>query len=385
MARRGVGSIGRSIGFLIALLGLAGSCAPGVDHAAQVPEGYAASYATLIGEGTKEGRLVIWSTTDERVVRDLLTAFAAAYPGIDVAYHDLPAREVHDRFLAGAKAGRASPDLLMSSAMDMQIKLVNDGYAQRYDSPERAHLPDWANWKNQAWGATAEPVVIVYNRKLLPADRVPRNHMEFVRLLERRDPALRGRVATYDPARSSVGYLCLSQDNAISGHVWQMAHGLGANRARFFPTSEEVIQDVASGRSVIGYNALGSYALDEAARNPDLGVVFPSDYTLVMSRIAMIPIASRHPNAARLFMDFLLSARGQALLARHAMPSVRGDVARPAELRGTKSPMRAVRVGPELLIAQDKLTRNRFMKQWNREIAAGAESDPREGGVTASN
>lgn len=362
----------RSIGFLIALLGLAGGCVPQADHAAQVPDGYAASYATLIGQGTREGRLVIWSTTDEKIVRDLLTAFEATYPGIRIAYHDLPARDVHDRFLAGAKAGRPGPDLLLSSSMDMQIKLVNDGYAERYESPERAHLPDWANWKNQAWGATAEPVVIVYNKKMLPAGRIPRNHMDFVRLLERRDPDLRGRIATYDPAGSSVGYLCLSQDNAISGHVWQMAHGLGANRARFFPTSEEVIQDVASGRSVIGYNALGSYALDEAAQNPDLGVVFPSDYTLVMSRIAIIPTRSRHPNAARLFLDFMLSAKGQSLLASHAMPSVRSDVARPPQLRGTTSPMRAVRVGPELLIAQDKLTRNRFMKQWNRELAAGA-------------
>src|SRR3546814_5509307 len=85
-----------------------------------------------------------------------------------------------------------------------------------------------------------------------------------------------------------------------------MAHGLGANRARFFSTSEEVIKDVSSGRSVIGYNVLGSYALDEAARNPELGVVFPADYTLVMSRIAMIPTTSGHPNAARLFLDFLL-------------------------------------------------------------------------------
>lgn len=38
--------------------------------------------------------------------------------------------------------------------------------------------------------------------------------------------------------------------------------------------------------------------------------------------------------------------------------------------------MRAVRVGPELLIAQDRLTRNRFMKQWNREVAAGAGTAP---------
>lgn len=364
----------RSLGFLIGFLALAGGCSPGTDHATQVPDGYAASYANLVEDGTKEGRLVVWSTTDQKVMRDLLSAFERAYPGIRIEYRDLSARDARDRFLADTKAGRANADLLLSSSMDMQIKLVNDGYAQPYDSPEKGHLPNWANWKNQAWGVTAEPIVIVYNKSLLSPGRVPRNHMDLVRLLERRDRDLRGRIATYDPATSSVGYLCLSQDNMISGHVWQMAHGLGANQARFFPTSEEVIQDVSSGRSVIGYNALGSYALDEAARNPDLGVVFPSDYTLVMSRIAMIPTGARHPNAARLFLDFLLSAKGQSSLARHSMPSVRSDVALPAGLRDSTSPMRAIRVGPELLIAQDKLTRSRFLKQWSREIAAGASS-----------
>lgn len=363
-----------SLVLLTGILGLAGGCLPHADRSGQIPEGYAASYATLIDDGTREGQLVIWSTTDRKVMNDLLTAFETTYPGIRVEYLDLSALEIRDRFLAAAKAGRASADLLLSSSMDMQIKLVNDGYAQPYDSPEREHLPNWANWKNQAWGTTAEPVAMVYNKALLPRARVPHNHMDFVRLLERRDPDLRGRIATYDPSISSVGYLCVSQDNVISGHVWQMAHGLGANQARLFPTSEDVIQDVSSGRSIIGYNALGSYALDEAQRNPNLGVVFPTDYTLVMSRIAMIPVTSRHPNAARLFLDFLLSARGQSLLAHHSMPSVRSDVALPAGLRDSKSPMRAIRVGPELLIAQDKLTRARFLKRWNREIAAGATS-----------
>lgn len=359
---------------LSGVLGLASGCLPRTDHSGQVPDGYAASYAKLIEDGTSEAQLVVWSTTDRKVMDDLLTAFEATYPGIRVEYLDLSALEIRDRFLAATKAGKASADLLLSSSMDMQIKLVNDGYAQPYDSPEREHLPNWANWKNQAWGTTAEPVAIVYNKALLTRTRVPRNHMDFVRLLERRESDLRGRIATYDPNISSVGYLCVSQDNVVSGHVWQMAHGLGANRARLFPTSEDVIQDVSSGRSIIGYNALGSYALDEAQRNPNLGVVFPTDYTLVMSRIAMIPVASRHPNAARLFLDFLLSAKGQSLLANHSMPSVRSDVAPPAGLRDSRSPMRAIRVGPELLIAQDKLTRARFLKRWNREIAAGATS-----------
>ena len=54
------------------------------------------------------------------------------------------------------------------------MKLVNDGYAQTYVSPEAEALPSWAIWANQAYGVTAEPVVIAFNKQKLPRDAVPR-------------------------------------------------------------------------------------------------------------------------------------------------------------------------------------------------------------------
>jgi len=68
--------------------------------------------------------------------------------------------------------------------MVLQIKLVNDGYAATYVSQEAARLSDWANWKDQAWGVTAEPIVIVYNKRLLPPDQVPNSHHALRRYLE---------------------------------------------------------------------------------------------------------------------------------------------------------------------------------------------------------
>ena len=63
-----------------------------------------------------------------------------------------------------------------------------------------------------------------------------------------------------------------------------------------------------------------------------------------------------------------------AINADHENPDYLPGLPLPAGLRDSRSPMRAIRVGPELLIAQDKLTRARFLKRWDREIAAGATS-----------
>ncbi|MDB5695666.1 MAG: iron transporter substrate-binding protein [Sphingomonas bacterium] len=364
----------RSLATMLVVAAMAG-CAPRPNP--EVPAGYDASYADVIAAARRERRLDIWSTTDAGQVKELLAGFRRRYPGVAVAYHDLPSSEIHRQFLADLEEGRPTADLLWSSAMDLQIKLVNDGFAQRYASPESEALPEWANWKNEAWGITAEPIVMIYNRRLIAPASVPTSHVEFRQLLERRsDVRLRGRVATYDPQRSAVGYLYLLQDAGATRDLWRTVRALGAARARLFTTTEAIIADVASGRSAIGYNVVGSYAADEMRRSPQLGLVLPHDYTLIMSRIAVIPARAAHPSAARLFLDYLLSREGQHALALHSMPPVRRDVAAPPALAVRAGSARAIRVGPALLVHQDQLTRKGTMAKWRAAFSNGQSVGP---------
>jgi iron(III) transport system substrate-binding protein len=318
----------------------------------------------------REGTVEIWSTTDRDRVEALLADFRRLHPRIKVVYSDLHGSALQTDFLRAAKAGRGTPDLLWSSAMDLQIKLVNDGYAMTYRSSEAANLPDWAKWKDQAWGITAEPIVIVYNRKLIAADQVPNSHLALRRFLEAGPADGRRVVASYDAARSAVGYLYLSQDEQASADIWRLVRAMGRDRLQLYTSAEEILREVSAGRAAFGYNIVGSYALDEMSRNADLGIVMPRDYTLVMSRIAMIPHQARHPAAARLFLDFLLSRDGQRRLAERHITPARADVALPPPLRTRAVPLRAIRVGPALLVSDDRLTRAHFLALWRRAVAA---------------
>lgn len=322
-------------------------------------------------QADREGDIEIWSAIDKQKAAPLVADFSRLHPGIKVHYVELPASVLNQRFLTQAAQGRGTVDFLWSSAMDLQIKLVNDGYARRYVSPERAGLPHWANWKDQAWGTTAEPIVFLYNRKLIADDAMPRGHDALMRLLEQRPPSMRGRFGTYDISTSAVGYLYLSQDAEAEQDVWRFVRAMAANKPRLFDRAEEMVQEIGKGRLAIGYNIVGSYALEQAERNPDLGMVVPQDYTLLMSRIAVIPKAARHPNAAGLFLDFLLSRAGQRHLVAEDMPSVRGDVAGPARLSAGGAPLRAIRVGPALLVSQDQLTRQFFLRRWRAALDNG--------------
>ncbi len=322
--------------------------------------------AGLARAASGEGRLTIYSATDEPEFRQLLQSFRAAYPGIAVDYRSMTANDVYQRFRSEADAGVARADLLINSAMDLQVKLVNDGYAQSYASPEASHLPAWAVWKEQAYAVTAEPIVIAYNTRHLDAALVPRTHDDLARILHDHPAKLRGRVGLYDPEVSPVGLLYINQDLQVDRDAWDLIAALGRLDPRLFRSSREMIDAVAAGELLLAYNVIGPYAFERAARDPALGVVMPQDYTLVMSRVALIPKGAPHPAGAKLFLNFMLSRQGQLLLARHHMIPLRSEIADKGIVAPTNA--RAVRVGPALLANLDAMNRRRFLEKWTALI-----------------
>ncbi|HEY0687187.1 MAG TPA: ABC transporter substrate-binding protein [Steroidobacter sp.] len=334
---------------------------------AAVPSSYPRSYANRVEEANKEGRLSIYSTTDAREVAQLLQDFRSLYPQIRVEYLDINSTELYSRFIAEVAAKEGTADLLWSSAMDLQIKLVNDGYAQAYASPEKPNLPSWAIWKNEAYGITAEPVVMVYNKRLMPAEDVPRTRADLERLLAN-NPAYVGKIAMMNPERSGAGFLYITQDLQVTRDTWRLVRAMGRARVQLYSSSGAMLERVSSGEHLLAYNMIGPYALEREARDPSIGVILPSDYTLVASRIALIPADARHPASAKLFLDYLLSKRGQTLLSRKHMTPVRSDVEAPEGTHIDSPSMRAIRVGPELLANLDQIKRLRFLKDWRAAL-----------------
>lgn len=320
--------------------------------------------------------VVVWSVTDSDNMRDIIAEFSRRNPHTPVQYRELKTQDLNSEYLDQVRRGAVSADLLISSAMDLQIKLVNDGLAQEYRSTERDSLPDGTVWKDQAWGLTAEPVVFAYNRRLHPELAAVRSHQDLIALLERNPPGLQGRIVTYDPARSAVGYLFLSQDQQANRDTARLIAALGRNRAVLATSSAEMLDGLRSGQFALAYNMNGAYVLDAHRNDPDIIAVRPNDYTLIMSRIALIPLHAPHPRNARKFLDFMLSARGQDLLARQSMTPVRNDVKIAPDLVVDGDDARRIAVSPALLVNLDTLTRRGFLKRWHQAFpGAGTPGD----------
>jgi iron(III) transport system substrate-binding protein len=340
----------------------------------KVPPGYAPAYEATIRAAEAEGHLVIYSTTDADVARPLIEDFKSMYPRIEIEYDDLNSTELHHRFIAETQLGPDSADVLWSSAMDQQASLVSNGHALAYESPESAALPAWAKWKDQAYATTFEPVAMVYNKNLLPAGEVPRTHADLARLLASQPDRFKGKVVTYDIEKSGLGFFLATQDVAVSPAFWDIAQALGKAQARLALTTDSMVKRVASGQAILAYNVLGSYALAQARKEASIGTVFPADYTLVMSRVVFINKKAANPNAARLWLDYVLSRRGQAVIANRAgLYAVRGDVeGETTAARLTRSlgaSIRPIPLGPSLIGYQNNQNYRDFVRQWRKAMA----------------
>jgi iron(III) transport system substrate-binding protein len=329
---------------------------------------------SIVKAALREGRVVIYAATDSAVVAPLLDDFRRVYPRIEVEYHDLNTREIHDRFLDELASARPTADLLWSPAMDLQMKLANDGYAAAYDSPEAAHLARWAVWRSEAFGTTLEPFVFLHDPSRLPESAVPQTHGDLARWLGG-DAGLRGLVTTYDPERSAIGYLLLTQDSRLDPAFPDTLRAYAAAGLDLHANTATMIGDVREGRALLAFNVNGSYALLAARDAPGLRVVYPKDYVLAASRIALIPKAAPHPAAARTFLDYLLSRRGQEVLSRESwLFSIRTDVEgdrtarRLAETLGAR--LKPIHVGPSLLVFLDGSKRADFLRRWHGAPAA---------------
>ena len=101
--------------------------------------------------------LRIISSTDTDLFVPIIQSFLTTNPNVSIEYLVTGTADLDTRF-------RDAPnrfDIAISSAMDLQLKLANDGYAMTFNDVTH---PTWANWRQSLFAFTSEPAAIVINQ-----------------------------------------------------------------------------------------------------------------------------------------------------------------------------------------------------------------------------
>ena len=322
--------------------------------------------------GSETGPLRIEASGDIEAIGPLIKDFQELEQGISITYVDSLTNDLFGMMQKACAGKEAVADLVFSSSVDHMVKLANDGCAQPHISPETARAPPFASWHDEVFGFTFEPAVIVYNRNLVPPADVPRSRDQLVDLLRTKAETYNNRIGTYDIARSGIGYLFGFFDAQQSSAFGRMMEGFGRANAALYCCTGDLLRDIESGKILIGYNLLGSYAYGRYKAGAPIGIVLPRDYTLVLSRAAFVPAHAANPEAGKKFLDYLLSLRGQQVAAEKSFFFAYGqaapqgvDAAEPDLQSGIYRP---ISLGPSLLAVTDRHKKARLLKEWNQSF-----------------
>ncbi|MEP5762668.1 MAG: ABC transporter substrate-binding protein [Litoreibacter sp.] len=302
--------------------------------------------------------LRILSTADVEIFEPIIQAFQQTLPELSIQYDVASSADV----MTALYDEGIRYDLAISSAMDLQTKLANDGFAQSYTSEITAGLPPWANWRDEVFAFTQEPAVLVISEAAFTNLPLPTNREALIDLLRSHPDVFDGRIGTYDVRTSGLGYLFATQDSRNTESFWRLTELMGRLRAKLYCCSAAMIEAVRSGELALAYNALGSYAQPRSANTPGIKTVELEDVTSVMLRTAIIPRNAAEPEVAGQMIDFLLGLNSRPdLTEKTGLP----PIATPADASENQRP---IRLGPGLLVFLDRMRRDTFLRSWTNSI-----------------
>jgi len=309
----------------------------------------------LFSTGKATNTLTILSNTDLIYFQPIIEAFQRRFSTTDVLYTVASSTELYKAIYEE----KISYDLVISSAMDLQVKLVNDGLSLQHQSRATDMMPAWSQWRNHLFAFTQEPAVLVASKSGFGDLPFPENRQQLISLIRDNPEHFAGKIGTYDIRTSGAGYLFATQDARQSDVFWRLAEVVGSLSPKLYCCTSQMLHDLEAGKITLAYNVVGSYA-SAALDNQSSGVVVPlSDYTHFMLRTALIPNNAGSAELSGLFIDFLIDDSGRSLIEQQAgLPPING------EKLEQQQHFRPISLGPGLLVYLDKIKRQNFLKDW---------------------
>jgi ABC-type Fe3+ transport system substrate-binding protein len=276
----------------------------------------------LIEGAKQEGALTYYSAMIvNQALRPLLAAFEAKYPFIKTSYWRADSEEIETKLATEMRANNPVGDIIEGTGIGELA--VAAGLAQPIWSPELAGIPENLHDPGNLWVPTRMSYFsIAYNTKLVAPGSQPKTYED---LLDRK---WQGKMAW--PLLSAIGAplfvtnlrIAWGDDKAMT-YLQQLRTQNIVNFGAGNPRT--LVDRVIAGEYAVALQIFAHHPLISAAKGAPvtsqlLPPVASSAGTLV------IPKGSRHPNAAALLMDFLLSKDGQQILAAAEYLPVRPDV-----------------------------------------------------------
>ena len=261
-----------------------------------------ANWQKIVADAKKEGSLVIYHQAVPQVLERIVKDFMVQYPEIKVEYRRLITPVTHMQAIENEKASKLDgADITQYANAIWYRDKAQENFFLRPVGPATAEYPKDSLLYGAVPVVAVMPFVIVYNGNLV---KTPITNM---RDLLR--PELKGKVGSSDLVAETVfAFYEWIEKTQGADFLPQFA----AQKPKLTAGVVPLLQSVASGE--ISAAAWGIHAVANSliAQGAPLKVVQPNP--AFASRDVLAALAhSRRPNAALVFLDYMMSRRGQGI------------------------------------------------------------------------
>lgn len=261
----------------------------------------------LIAAAQREGS-VVWYTTQivDQFARPAAAAFEKLYPGIRVTLSRTNATTAAIKILNENRAGKNQSDVFDGTVTVVPLK--KDGYVLKYIPDAVKSWPAEYRDPEGYWVATNIYVLTpAYNTRLIAPGSEPKTYQALL------NPEFRGKMLWGVSLSSSaaVGFIGTVLDDMGEAKGMDYLRALRKqNIAGSDVSARQVLDQVIAGEYTIALQIFNHHAVISAKKGAPVKWIPMQPATGVLS-VVSIPKAAPHPNAAKLFEDFLVSPAGQ--------------------------------------------------------------------------
>ncbi|GGE45087.1 ABC transporter substrate-binding protein [Primorskyibacter flagellatus] len=256
------------------------------------------------------------SETAERVGQK----FTELYPGIKVNVVRSTATVAFQKLNQDIDSGVANCDVLTTSnvahAEDLKSRDLLLKYAPMRKGEALAAFQG-ADPDDFYHITTAGPMGIVYNTDLVSEAEAPKNWPDLL------DPKWKGKLAIGHPGFS--GYVGIWAVKMEELYGWDYFDKLLEQDPYIGRSSIDVVTTTAAGETAVGAGPMTSALISAEKGNP-MATIVPTDGMVIITSPSCILKNAPHPEAAKLFMEFLLGKEIAELTVDQFSTPIRGDV-----------------------------------------------------------
>ncbi len=280
---------------------------------ALVTTGFLASLSSLSFAET----LTLYTSQPNKDAQMTVDAFEKAHPEIQVEWVRDGTTKLMTKLRAELSSGVITPDVLLIADSVTMESMAEDGFLLPYMSASRSQYePSLFHQDGYYYGTKLITTGIVHHQR---APETPTDWADLVK------PEYENQLAMPSPLYSGAALIHLATLTDEPSLGWSYYEALQHNQAMAQGGNGSVLKAVSSGTKPYGV-IVDFLAIREAQKGAPIEFVFPTTGVSMVTEPVAIMKGSNNPEAAKKFVDFVLSKQGQQLVLDQGYLPARSDM-----------------------------------------------------------